>query len=153
MNAFGGQIFKSFIYAIGILVFGVICLAVITPAQFMCGRRPAFISGWRKRSTIPAPHLFVDMSLPIIGSVRILPIIPLLMICVVWTIFNFRLDSMFTDFAAAWFVRVISCVGVLGGLALALLGYYKFESWRRIFLSYLKSRWNEKVCIILEVTD
>ncbi len=152
MNAFIKQIFKSLIYIIFLCIASVVTLVVITPIQFLCGKRPAFINLLKGWNDTPAPRWYKDMPLPTIGSFRIRPILPLLMICLAWLVFNFRLDAIFTDFGVVWFVRIMSCMGAVGGLALIFTALHQFESWR-VFLFYLKSRWNDKVCFTLEVTD
>ncbi len=152
VNAFIKQIFKSLIPIIFLCIVSVVTLVVITPIQFLCGKRPAFINLLKGWNDTPEPNWFKDMPLPSVGSFRIVPIVPLFMICLVWLVFNFRLDAVFTDFGAQWFIRIISCIGVLGCLALILTALHQFESWR-VFLFYLKSRWNDKVCFTLDVTD
>jgi len=138
--------FASIILVVVLVVIAVLVAVIGTPIALLFGHRPAFISFLKT----PRINPFLQYDLPTFFGKRAWPIFPISFI--VLGIMLRNVDYIFQPAYMSFGKDVICFMLLCGPAGILFIVLQQFESWRK-FLSRIKSWWEEKGCIKLDVVE
>lgn len=148
---------SRFAGACGIIALWIIIMTFLIvigiPIGILVGYRPAFISIFKcLKAGDGHRDMFKEYPLPTISGQRVPPIAIMVVIGVIWFFWSVTIEDIFQPPLAAvlrsWSpLFIATCIGVLGYIVLR-----RVETCR-VIVSFIKARWQQKMCVTLQVTE
>ena len=138
--------FASIILGLIVVIIAVLVAVIGTPIALIFGYWPAFISFLKT----PRINPFLQYNLPTFCGKRIWPIFPISLLVLGIALRN--VDYIFQPAYVPFGKDVIWLMLFCGIIEILFIVLEQFETWRK-FLSRIKSWWEEKGCIKLDVVE